>query len=145
MYISYLAAFLSAPGGLHRANEPGQYEKTAEARENNRYLAQTYAIMRWAREKNPHLIVVIENPDALLKQMPLMHEMEQSFGLHRARVHYCALGRDDKKPTNIWTNVRRRSFVVHDGARCQLPISSISSPSFLLRILTGLSASYLTE
>ena len=34
-----------------------------------------------------------------------MQHFEKSFGLCLARVDYCALGREDKKPTHLWTNV----------------------------------------
>ena len=32
--------------------------------------------------------------------------MEKSLGLRKVIVHYCTLGRKDKKPTHLWTNVR---------------------------------------
>lgn len=62
-------------------------------------------IMHWAKSKNPHLIVVIENPAALMVKMPLMDELTESLGLHCTKVDYCAFGRHDKKPTHLWTNV----------------------------------------
>ena len=66
-------------------------------------------IMEWAKEKHPHLIIVIENPVGTLKKMPLMEEpiMEEfteKFGLYSTTVNYCAFGRDEMKPTVIWTN-----------------------------------------
>jgi len=61
-------------------------------------------IMRWAKKKNPHLIVVFENPQAQLQKMPMMIEFMREFGLYKATCHYCAFGRPDKKPTNLWTN-----------------------------------------
>jgi hypothetical protein len=48
---------------------------------------------------------VIENPKALLCHMPLMLELEQTLGLHRTTMDYCAFGRSDKEPTHLWTNV----------------------------------------
>ena len=33
-----------------------------------------------------------------------MQEFTKTFGLYSMQVHYCAFGRDDKKPTMIWTN-----------------------------------------
>lgn len=91
-------------GGVHRSSSPGQFEKTEDARFNNRLLAKLFYIMRWARAKNPHLIVVIENPVGLLSKMPLMKEITNTFGLHCGKVDYCAFGRPEKKPTHIWTN-----------------------------------------
>ena len=37
--------------------------------------------------------------------MPVMAALIGEFGLEMVEVHYCALGRDDKKPTHIWTNL----------------------------------------
>ncbi len=91
-------------GGKHRSSSPGEYEKTEDAHFNNRLLAKLYYIMRWARARNPHLIVVIENPVGLLSKMPLMREITDTFGLHCGTVDYCALGRLEKKPTRLWTN-----------------------------------------
>ena len=48
--------------------------------------------------------MVIENPKCLLQDMPLMKELEGSLGLEKALVHYCAFGRDEYKPTHLWTN-----------------------------------------
>jgi hypothetical protein len=61
-------------------------------------------ILEWAKKQHPHLIVVIENPVGQMAKMPLMKEVADSLGLYLAQVHYCTLGRDDKKPTNLWTN-----------------------------------------
>ena len=83
----------------------GEFEKTPEAHEHNRLFVQMAYIMRWAAQLNPHLIVVIENPVGYLQRMPLMKELSASLGLESVTVHYCALGRDDKKPTQLWTNV----------------------------------------
>ena len=91
--------------GRHRQMESERFEKTAEALEHNHYFVRMAQIMQQAKEKNPHLIAVIENPVGLLSKMPLMKELVESFGLYRATVHYCAFGRDDKKPTHLWTNV----------------------------------------
>ena len=61
--------------------------------------------MKWAKRKKPHLIVVIENPVGLLNKMPIMKELEECMELDSTTVDYCTLGRCDKKPTQIWTNV----------------------------------------
>ena len=60
--------------------------------------------MEWAKKKHPHLIVIIENPVGSLQKMPLMDEFCEKFHLHAVEVHYCAFGRDEKKPTNLWSN-----------------------------------------
>ena len=60
------------------------------------------------QKKHPHLIVVIENPVGLLQHMPLMQELENMIPeLSMLRIHYCAFGRDEKKPTHLWTNDSR--------------------------------------
>eukprot|EP00977_Amphora_coffeiformis_P011157 scaffold2667_cov237-Amphora_coffeaeformis.AAC.6 len=91
-------------GGKHRASEEGQYEKTPEAHENNRYFTRMASIMRWAKGLNPHLMVIIENPQGLLSKMPLMQQLMSELGLYQVTVHYCAFGREDMKPTQLWTN-----------------------------------------
>lgn len=91
-------------GGHHRNIAKGQFEKTQKAHDHNLLFAQMMAIMKWFKSKNPHMIVVIENPVGQMQKMPMMIEFEESFGLHKAVVDYCAFGRDDKKPTNLWTN-----------------------------------------
>ena len=68
-------------------------------------MTESSHLLLFVFSKNPHLIVVIENPRALLKEMPLMQEMERTLGLFRTTVDYCAFGRDDQKPTDLWTNV----------------------------------------
>ncbi|CAB9507585.1 expressed unknown protein [Seminavis robusta] len=91
-------------GGTHRNPKEGKYEMSELARQHNRLLTRLYYIIQWAKKKKPHLIVVIENPRALLKAMPLMQEMERSLNLFRVTVDYCAFGRPDQKPTDLWTN-----------------------------------------
>ena len=61
-------------------------------------------IMRWAKSKNPHLIVTIENPVGCMSKVPLMKQLTKELGLHAVKVEYCAFGREDKKPTYVWTN-----------------------------------------
>lgn len=84
----------------------GEYELTPQAHEQNYLFAKMAHIMHQAKAKNPHLIVVIENPSGgCLKDMPLMKELESSLGIERTEIDYCAFGREDKKPTSLWTNV----------------------------------------
>jgi hypothetical protein len=97
--------FSNLAGGSHRNIPAGEFEKSQEAHDHNDLFAQMVYIMRWAKSKNPHLIVVIENPQAQMQKSPDMIEFMKTFGLHKATVHYCAFGRLDKKPTNLWTNV----------------------------------------
>ena len=93
-------------GGTHRSATDEDYEKTPEARLHNTFLTRMAFIMRFVLKHKPHAIFIIENPVGALSKMPLMQQIVQDFDLHRAQVHYCALGRDDKKPTYLWTNVR---------------------------------------
>ena len=91
-------------GGAHRSVKDGELDRSPQAREHNYYFLKMTEIMRWARRKHPHLIVVIENPVGMLKRMPLMEEFTEEFGLYSTTVDYCAFGRDEKKPTMLWTN-----------------------------------------
>lgn len=92
-------------GGQHRRPKNGKYEISKEAHEHNRLFVQMVTILKFFKRLNPHLIVMIENPLGHLAQMPLMHELEESFPLYKVEVHYCTLGRAIRKPTNLWTNV----------------------------------------
>lgn len=92
-------------GGKHRSPSTGEFAKTPEAHEHDRIFIQMAAILTFFKKKNPRLIVVIENPRGLLAKMPLMHALEEEFPLRKAEVDYCQFGRDDKKPTDLWTNV----------------------------------------
>jgi hypothetical protein len=91
-------------GGTHRSLRNEQLEKSLVAHEHNLIFQKMTEIMHWAKRKHPHLIVAIENPVGSLKGMPLMQEFTKSFGLRSVQVDYCAFGRDEKKPTMIWTN-----------------------------------------
>ena len=93
------------PGTIHRDLKADKLEKTAEAHFHNRILLQVKCIIEWVQKKHPHLIVVIENPEANLRKMPLMKEIETRLGLKKTTVHYCAVGATEKKPTNLWSNV----------------------------------------
>jgi hypothetical protein len=92
-------------GGVHNKPSAGEYERTDIAREHAVWLAQLCAICNWAQEYHPHVIIVIENPVGALKHMPLMQEITKKLHLSSCIVDYCAFGRDDKKPTQLWTNV----------------------------------------
>jgi len=67
-------------------------------------LAQILWILKWMIQKKPHMIIVIENPVGFLAKMPLMKVIAKDLSLARITVDYCTLGRDDKKPTDLWTN-----------------------------------------
>ena len=92
-------------GGMHRCASSGEFEKTQEAHDHNYLFTQMMYIIKWAKAKNPHLIVVIENPQGQMAKMPLMIEFMRSFNLYKSTIDYCAFDRCDKKPTNLWTNV----------------------------------------
>lgn len=91
-------------GGKHRHVKLGEFEKTPQAHQQNDLFVKMAEIIRWAMAKRRHMIVVIENPDAFLTKMPAMKEFKEEIGLHDALVHYCAFGREDLKPTRLWTN-----------------------------------------
>jgi hypothetical protein len=93
-----------AAGSYHRSAKKGQLESSKEARDNNFLFCAMVKIMKWAKKKHPHLVVVIENPVGQLAHMPLMEQFEKEFELEKKTVHYCAFGRDEKKPTHIWSN-----------------------------------------
>ena len=122
--------YTNLTGGYHRNAAAGQFEKTQEAHDHSQLLASTMYIMRWAKRKNPHLIVVFENPQAQLQKMPMMIEFMRDFGLHKATCHYCAFGRPDKKPTNLWTNVShsRKKKIINKPSALRL----IDSPPNLI-------------
>lgn len=111
-------------GGTHNNPKAGEYEKTEVGRLHAQWLAQLIAFLRWTKEHNENFIVVIENPVGLLSKMPLMQEMVQKFKLKMCTVHYCAFGRDDKKPTHLWTNVSKLIVVFPS-------VHAISHRSFL--------------
>ena len=92
--------------GVHRSPSSQEWEKTAVAFEHNHYFHKMTEIMYWTKGKHNHAVVVIENPVGSLKDMPLMKEFVRNFNLFEATVHYCAFGRDELKPTNLWTNDR---------------------------------------
>lgn len=102
--------YSKAAGKHHRSLRSGELEKSEAAKEHNRYFARMVQIVRWAHERHGrHLIVVIENPVGMLQFMPLMTNLAKGdsvkgFYLYETTVHYCALGMDVQKPTNLWTN-----------------------------------------
>jgi len=96
--------YSNAAGNRHRSTKTGNLEKSKKAREHNFIFLAMSKIMEWAKKKHTHLIVVIENPVGSLRKMPLMEEFTERFGLESTTVNYCAFGRDEMKPTMIWTN-----------------------------------------
>lgn len=92
-------------GGKHRClKTTGHLSKTKEALDHDNLFMKVTDILRWAKRKHKHLIVVIENPVGLLKSMPLFEAFSEEFKLQEVEVHYCAFGREEKKPTHLWTN-----------------------------------------
>ena len=92
-------------GGKHRAPRKDRFAKSPEALQQDRFLARISWFLEWVKTKKDHVIVVIENPVGWLAEMPMMKTIVGKIGLHRTTVDYCAFGRKDKKPTNLWTNV----------------------------------------
>jgi hypothetical protein len=101
---NYVRVVLSL-GGKHRNPAQGEYALTEEAREHDRLLLKLGFLLKWCLAKNPDSIIVIENPVGHLQNMPIMRQICDQLKLKRAKVHYCAFGRHDQKPTNLWTNV----------------------------------------
>ena len=72
-------------------------------------------LIRWAKRRNPHLIVCIEHPKGQIAELPVvMKELAQEIGpLYQPAVNYRAFGRSDStKPTIIWTNVSTYIYFV---------------------------------
>ena len=59
-------------GNKHRHPRSGDFEKSPAARAHNFLFTKMSEILRWAKQRHPHLIVVIENPQGLMSKMPLM-------------------------------------------------------------------------
>lgn len=88
----------------HRSLGRGEYTISAEAHLHDKIFLKLMHLLLWIKRRHPHVIVVIENPVGSLRKMPLMNELERELGLIRARVDYCTFGREEKKPTMLWTN-----------------------------------------
>ena len=62
----------------------------------------------------------MENPEGSLQRRPYMRRQSQGVQLVMRLVHYCAFGRQDMKPTNVWTCVLSWVPVGTTGdGRCQ--------------------------
>lgn len=61
-----------AAGAYHRSLKDGEYAKTPEAHLHDNIFFKMVQLMKDAKKKHPHLIVVIENPVGLLAKMPAM-------------------------------------------------------------------------
>jgi len=108
-------------GGKHRSlSDP---DRSATAREHDLHFTKLMEICHWAKEKHPHMILVVENPVGLMKSMPLMQRLQEDFGLNDpVEVNYCAFGREERKATNLWTNhakLRDALSVFTCEKRCQ--------------------------
>ncbi|KAG7374588.1 hypothetical protein IV203_013683 [Nitzschia inconspicua] len=105
------STYSNLSGGIHRKPLQEEYAVSTKALEHDDYLARTWFLIKWFLYRKPHMIFLIENPRASLRNMPLMkYKLEKGDGLpfgqraYRAEVNYCAFGRDDMKPTDLWTN-----------------------------------------
>ncbi|GKY91991.1 hypothetical protein MPSEU_000170700 [Mayamaea pseudoterrestris] len=90
-------------GGKHR-KVGGHMEKTQLAHEHNFHVLKVLELLLAIRKYNQKAIFVIENPVGVMDHTPLMKLMKRSLGLLTVRVNYCAFGRDENKPTHLWTN-----------------------------------------
>uniref|UniRef100_A0A7S2NSA5 DNA (cytosine-5-)-methyltransferase n=2 Tax=Leptocylindrus danicus TaxID=163516 RepID=A0A7S2NSA5_9STRA len=95
-----------AAGSYHRGNaKEGDFNRSGSSYESDVVLIHVERIMTWARNRCPHVRFVVENPSSgCLKDMPLMKKLVEAFGLKPVNIFYCAFGRDEMKPTTIWTN-----------------------------------------
>jgi len=109
---SYLGA------GKHRCPKEDQFARTPQAHQQDKYLARILWFLTWVISKKDHMIVVFENPVGLLSEMPMMRQIIQKLSMRRVKVHYCAFGRKDKKPTNLWTNDLKLSAVLSAFSTC---------------------------
>ena len=91
-------------GRSHRNLKEGVFTASAKANEHDFLFARMTEIMKWIKTRNPHVIFLIENPNGHLKDMPLMKALVEQFGMYPTKVHYCRFGRDEQKPTMLWTN-----------------------------------------
>jgi hypothetical protein len=90
---------------IHRNPKAGQYAMTPVAHEHDELFCKGINIFRWVIERNPNVIIVIENPSyGSMREMPLMIALAKEFKLNDCEVDYCAFGREYKKPTRLWVN-----------------------------------------
>lgn len=99
-------------GRKHRSVKDGKYEISSEAIQHNFLFDYVCKIMTWVEKANQHAVYVIENPRGNLPHMPLMEQLKEMFKLVEVTVDYCTFGRDEKKPTVLWTNDRRLALLL---------------------------------
>lgn len=82
------------------------YEK--EACQARRDIESLVNILSYYKTSNPHLIMVIENPEGYLKHHPVSTLFSTVLGLTEVTISYCRWSTEtDKWPekhTNLWTN-----------------------------------------
>jgi len=93
-------------GGYHRSVGDNELDRSETARLHNLIFMKMVQILAWAKQKHPHLIICIENPVGKIKHMPLMKEFIRHFQLHDVTVNYCTFERDERKPTQLWSNYK---------------------------------------
>lgn len=93
-------------GGYHRSVGDNELDRSPVARLHNLIFMKMVQIMTWVKEKHPHVIICIENPVGKIRHMPLMKEFVRHFGLHAVTVNYCCFERDERKPTQLWSNYK---------------------------------------
>ena len=121
-------------GNLHRVVATGQLDISQAARDHNLLFLQVVKIIMWAKARHPHVAVVFENPAAKLAHMPLMQMFAKCLGLERIKIHYCAFGRPEKKPTHLWSNIPQAldplAQFVCNGCKDHLSIRDNKSSDF---------------
>lgn len=127
---------------------------TREAKEADRILRRTLAIIQHFRSRNPALRFCIENPRGYMRKKREMH------GFHRTTTSYNQYGFPIAKPTDFWTNfalelhppVRggiaigrdagwMRKLAEHNGNYDQATLLGQVPPRLVGRILTQCAAS----
>ena len=92
-----------ASGNTHRSVR--NYNVSPQSHEADAMLLQLYFNISEQLRKNINATVTIENPIGRMQKGSLMKDLfEAELGFERVFIHYCAFGRGDKKPTNLWTN-----------------------------------------
>eukprot|EP00816_Leptocylindrus_hargravesii_P002970 CAMPEP_0196817122 /NCGR_PEP_ID=MMETSP1362-20130617/58853_1 /TAXON_ID=163516 /ORGANISM="Leptocylindrus danicus, Strain CCMP1856" /LENGTH=634 /DNA_ID=CAMNT_0042194691 /DNA_START=63 /DNA_END=1964 /DNA_ORIENTATION=- len=106
----------------HRGNvQKGEYNNTPESFESDAHLCAIWRAMSWAKRERPHVLFALENPaHGKLQHMPLMKSLVEAFKLIRIDVYYCSFGRDEYKPTSIWTNCQSLAdYLKENHSKCK--------------------------
>lgn len=80
----------------------------AHAQQARRDIESMINILSYYQERNPTLIMVIENPEGYLRHHPVSKLFQRVLGLKRVKISYCQFStnvdRYPQKDTHLWTN-----------------------------------------